>query len=172
MGPERSTESLNKDKKLNTMKKVALLLSICIFGCANIYAQTYTYRYLYTVAKQTEEKSKTFGVNYKKYVTFTNNKSFCYFSDQNGIKSSDMISRGEGYNEYHYQSGTNGICSYKSTETFYTIYFGKKVPIGEPSVCYMNFSTDYERLNHIIGEWVHVFERSDNKQTEAPSQLW
>ena len=83
-----------------------------------------------------------------------------------------MISRGEGYNEYHYQSGTNGICSYKSTETFYTIYFGKKVPIGEPSVCYMNFSTDYERLNHIIGEWVHVFERSDNKQTEAPSQLW
>lgn len=155
------------------MKKLLLTLSaLLLISCAGSFAQTYTYKYLFTVNSETGVKSKSYGDSYRVYVTFTKNKSFCYESDQNGVKKSDLISRGEGYNEFHYVSGANGILSYKSTETYYTIYFGKKIPVGQPIITYMNFSTDYERLNWIVGRFVNVYERVDNKQPDTPTTLW
>lgn len=154
------------------MKKTLVFLAVLMLCCVGVSAQTHTYKYLFTVNTDTGVKSKTFGDSYRVYVTFTNNKRLCYQSDQNGVRMSDIISRGEGYNEYHYESIANGILSYKSTEVNYAIYFGKKVPVGKPIIVYMNFSTDYERLNWIVGTYAHVYERVDNKQPDTPSTLW
>lgn len=88
------------------MKKLLLIFSFVLIGsCVSSFAQTHTYRYLYTVNRETEVKDKTFVDGTKKYITFTNGKSFCYESDQNGVKkvwTTGGYLPTEGKNEFHY----------------------------------------------------------------------
>lgn len=159
------------------MKKLLILLSILMLCSVGASAQTYTYKYLFSVEKDTGVKKKHFKEGHKRYITFTNGKSFCYNSDQNGVKKA-QTSFGflpiEGANEYHYDSNNNGIRLYKCITRSYTISaYGNKQIVTE-TVYYYNFSSDYERLNEQSPDWdlVHVFERIDNKQPETPTTLW
>ena len=68
------------------MKKQLMILVMLFLGILPMSSQTYYYKYLYTVDKNSGMKS-----NYErpgKYLTFTNGRRVLYESDKNGISKS------------------------------------------------------------------------------------
>lgn len=163
------------------MKKLLFTLSaLLLISCVGSFAQTYTYKYLYTVNTETGVKSNEYSSGRTIYVTFTNGKNMCYPSDRNGVKVkayNPMQIYGtweEGRDDYYYVSNSNGMVSYKQTLCTYHYDANFKKALLSEVVAYYNFSTDYDRLNTIWGQTtsVHVYERIDNKQPDTPTTLW
>lgn len=163
------------------MKKLLLVLSFLLVGsCVAAFAQTYTYKYLYTVNTETGVKTNEYSSGRTIYVTFTNGKNMCYQSDKNGVKIkayNPMQIYGtweEGRDEYHYASSSSGMLSYKQLLRTYHYDANFKKALLSETIAYYNFSTDYNRLNTIWGKdlSVHVYERVDNKQPNTPTTLF
>ena len=160
------------------MKKL-LMISIMLFiGAVSMSAQTYYYKYLYTVDKESGVK-KSKGSGWGEYYTFTNNKNHCYKSDKEG-----NISYVKGYNldansimeritVYNYESTQNGMHIYRQTKVETGGYgFIPRNVWGGTGI--YTFSNDFSRMNISgSGNDVKVYERSTpNEEQSTPSQLY
>ncbi len=144
------------------MKRNLLLLLMALV-CMPFYAQTYCYKLVSTVDKQTGVKSK--ATTEYVYLTFQNGKSSCYFSDEDGnsskassgLNTSFGVSTGtkyEGENYYTYQGVDNGRYVYLKVVTTYTYipanyYAGERggyYPMSQKKE-YLYFSQSYDRIN-------------------------
>ena len=65
-----------------------MISTLLLVGVLSVSAQTYCYKNLYKVNKN-GVKEKTSGMI--EYITFTNNKSTCYESDENGIAKTHTL---------------------------------------------------------------------------------
>lgn len=123
------------------MKKLLFffLLAFCV---ETAVGQTYYYKYLYHVNKDTGVKTKfsSFEKQGGIYITFANNKSNCYESDKDGFKGQ--------YSSVHKYKGTNN-----GRHTYYHNFkdddpnnpFFQQPWYDIPSYYY--FSSDFKRLN-------------------------
>ncbi|MDE6778128.1 MAG: hypothetical protein K2J51_01450, partial [Alistipes sp.] len=133
------------------MKKLFLSLIILLSVSGMSEAQTYCYKYAYRVNKDTGVK-KELHHNLSFY-TFNSNKSFCYLSDENGMKGSINngigmnITRTDGWGEYRYIKTENGVHIYKGTVKRYSISYGGGYELYETEDEYLYFSSDYDKLN-------------------------
>lgn len=119
------------------MKRIFILLFFV--SCISVvFGQTYYYRYLYHVDKDTGVKTKkeswvkSGGV----YMTFTNNSSYCYMSDKDGFRVK------YGGDSYRYIGNDNGRLTYYHSLRDTGNIFMQNYPL-----CYYYFSTDFSRLN-------------------------
>lgn len=150
------------------MKKVLMISIMLLVGALSANAQTYCYKNLYKVNKN-GVKEKTSGMI--EFITFTNNKSTCYESDENGIAKTHTLA-------CHYIRSENGILVYKGEQKGVNMGggFGGLVA-GGWSLDYL-FSSDYSRLNIIQhssfsdgSTWVYERITSPDKQN-TPTQLY
>ena len=154
-----------------------ILMVLFVLCVSSAYGQTYYYKYVCHVEKNTGAKSKmdAFVKEHGFYITFTNGKSYCYRSDANGIKTQ--------YSDTHkYIGNDNGRLTY---------YFSYR-DSGNPFMqnypkSYYYFSSDYSRLNmwsdcsdmgNLLplngGEQILVYKLSTppTPTSNAPDQLW
>ena len=159
------------------VKKVLLLFILAIASWSAVEAQTYYYKYLYSV---NEVGQKFLDDSYQsqfntgkdvKYFTFSNNMSYVSFTDKNGI-SRDVY--------FQYRGKSNGIYEYVLEEVDLQKAIGNPI-MGippKPGVYYragvtlmeqyslgggtirMFFSSNYERLNIISNSGTHVLQRA------------
>ena len=144
------------------MKKQLMILVMLFLGVLPMSSQTYYYKYLYTVDKNSGMKS-----NYErpgKYLTFTNDRRVLYESDKNGISKSRYA--------YRYAGSTNGMYVFK--EESEQNMFGQLGGWGTYS-----FSTDYQRMNFNTTitdgtkNEVHVYELGQEPEIQnAPNVLY
>lgn len=149
------------------------------------YAQTYRYKYLYSINPQSGIKEQFFRDGLTIYITFSNNMMNAYRSDAYGIKEEYqpiVFVPGiyqKGWNEYRYKEYMNGH-QYESTFIQYQIQFGGNKKIVSTDFYWMKFSPDYERLNmqNTYGKDsdkisnIHVYERMDNNNVEPSTKMW
>jgi len=140
-----------------------LLVTACL--AVSVNAQTYCYQQTAKVEKATGVKSK--GSDKYSYITFSNNKRSCYFSDADGNSTKPTsgtvttfgYSTGERYdgeNYYVYQREENGTYVYMK-EVVYSMYVQPNYYMGESGGhypmykrrVYLYFSKSYDRMN----EW-------------------
>ncbi len=156
------------------MKKFFIFAMFIIAYSINVGAQTYCYKYLYTVDKETGVRGKDYISEV--FITFAHNKNTCYQSDEDGIKKvrshgfnyyNPCVTTGE--NEYTQTSIYNGIITYTSA-----IVIRCGMVTSEPRYEYILFSDDYQRLNEDRGFGkIYVYERIEMPGQEAPpSQMW
>lgn len=136
------------------MKKIFLSLIVLFSGCNMVEAQTYCYKYAYRVNKDTGVKSELH--HSLSFYTFNSNKSFCYISDENGMKKSKItgmgasysnISRTDGWGEYKYLRTENGVHIYKASIKSYAMVYGRGYELYETQNEYLYFSSDYSKMN-------------------------
>jgi hypothetical protein len=140
------------------MKKTLLLFTLLMaFVCNESLGQTFFYKYMYTVNKETGAKSKkttslgTFDI----YVTFTNNKQFCYISDKDGMSTK------YGGETLSYQGCKNNIYDYMSKSAY-------------TPERHFYFSTDFSRLNTWTNPEPHegqMWNRFSNKSFGLPDNI-
>lgn len=154
------------------------LLAFFAFCVSTAFGQTYYYKYLYHVDKDTGAKSKnqSFVKEGGCYMTFTNGQNNCYRSDKDGFKMQF------GSETYRYIGSDNGrlvyYFSYRDSGNIFMQNYPKN---------YYYFSTDYSRLNMWSdcsdfniggaaqgGGVITVYERSSApvQKSNAPDQLW
>lgn len=126
-------------------------------------AQTYYYKYLYTVKKSSGMKTND-EINDGIYITFTNGKNVLYESDKNGMSKSRYPCEYKGY--------SNSMHVYK--ETYEQNMFGR---LGGWDT--YTFSDDFSRMNYnttisnYLQDDIRVFERSDAPEDQrTPSVLY
>ncbi|MBQ5844092.1 MAG: hypothetical protein IIW52_04470 [Alistipes sp.] len=162
-----------------TKRVLIVIVAILCCGGLECAAQTYCYKYLYTVNSDTGEKSMGGLKAHNIYITFTNNKNYCYESDKNGIKKEwqdPVYISGifkEGANQFYYTSSNNGMFTYRCVmKTCQHTFNGKNV-ISE-TIFFKTFSRDYKRLNSKNKDYpnVRVYERVENNQNDMPTQMW
>ena len=113
------------------MKRICLFLLFLLTCSLNkIDAQTYCYKYLYSVRDEIKI-STPFTKENMWYFTFTRDKSRCYLTDKNGV------SGGGGYPGpvYQYLGKRSGIHIYKEADNMFR------------KGCILYFSSDFKRLN-------------------------
>ncbi len=154
------------------------LLLALLFFCVNVaFGQTYYYKYVYSVDKNTGVKSRAeaFVKEGGLYITFTNGNNYCYRSDKDGFKTQF------GGDTYKYIGSDNGRLTY---------YFSLR-DTGNPFMknypkCYYYFSSNYSRLNiwsdcsdmnlgtNSNVSMILVYERASapEQRSNAPDQLW
>lgn len=165
------------------MKKLLIISAMLLVGALSVNAQTYYYKYLYTVDKNGIRK-KTWSDGYAVYYTFSNNRGIVYRSDKNGnvmrfddspyARMSALPVRPTYI--YSYTGSENGIIKYKLQDvqvpgTGYN--YGKMITLTGDG--FINCSTDYSRINvSICSECdVEVYERaSEPEKKDAPTQLY
>lgn len=172
--------SFNTEKNTHIMKELLLTTLFTLIVGTSITAQTYCYKLLSYVDKETGVKSKASEAYY--YITFQSNKSSCYFSDKNGnstINSSGYASnftnsnKYEGKNYYVYKGVDNGRYVYEETVIEYQ-YVYPNITMGEwggyyPYIKkkkYLYFSQNFERLNEWQDPEVYYIE-STNQTVKA-----
>lgn len=155
------------------MKRLIVLL-VLLFSVNNLFGQTYFYKYLYHVEKDSGAKTKLWSTGGDTYITFTNNFQYCYQSDKDGIQQQYCGS-------YRYIGVDNGRITYFYTQRDSGNPFMQNYPL-----CYYYFSSDYSRLNtwsdcsdlnlKSLGgkSYIVVYERAEapSPQNNAPDQLW
>lgn len=134
------------------MRKL-LIIAVIIVSSLSCMAQTYRYELVYSVNRDTEIKKKSSG---EYYITFTSNKSKCFFSDKDGYKPkrSNMFMiepefRDEDYGVYCYKGKRNGMLIYEAINRSYSTY-QREVYIIEYE--YLYFSEDYNKINKFSGD--------------------
>ncbi len=166
---------------------------ITLIGCNLTIGQTFCYKHLYNVDKKTGVKMESRQKDLC-YFTFNSNKSFCYLSDENGIKKNPSqmpfsTSRTKGANEYKYIGKENNMYIFKATVE--TLGFNPMAVNGQQLLFtqyqYLYFSTDYKRLNtwddkpfgpffyDFGGEYSTVFvyeQTTPPGQLSSPTQMW
>lgn len=167
------------------MKKLILCALMCLWSALS-NGQTYYYKYLHWVEKETGVKhSITNPEKNNTYITFVNNKSICYFSDSQGNLSEKESGSGIGFHppiwsggvKYSYQGYKNGRHVYMSIQTtsecspfwspyanvnedglYHKVYDTKK---------YLYFNDDYTRLNTWTDPIYYVYECKTSNVVKA-----
>lgn len=149
------------------MKKVLMISVMLLVGALSVSAQTYCYKYLYSVnGDGVKSKNSILSSSYS-YITFTNNKNACYSSDKDGFSS---------------QSGPGSKAVYTKTDNGVIEYVQERVDCGMGIVAGGNFiyrfSSDFSRMN----SWNRfnsdpkrwdVYERTTEPYNKkAPTQLY
>lgn len=187
LGKDISTDFtlLNLYKSLTIMKKifVFLLTMIC---CNIIIGQTYFYEFECFVDSETGVKrGSSSPSDLHKYITFTNNKSICYFSDEKGnatgkehnyysfsiysLKSEIL----DGGVKYYYKGIENGSYKYEAITTYSTMY--RKYSIYDTredglyhkiydKKKYLYFNSDYTRANEWEDPYYYVYNAPQTSQ--------
>lgn len=171
------------------IKKVLLLFILVIASWSVVEAQTYYYKYLYSVnevgQKFVDGSYQTMFNESKKikYFTFSNNMSYISLTDKNGI-SQDVY--------YQYRGKSNGIYEYVLEEVDLQKAMGNPImgipPTQNPyrvGAAYMEqyslgggtirmfFNSDYERLNIISNSGTHVLQRASMPDSQRrPDTLY
>lgn len=147
------------------MKKLVLISAILLIGTLSISAQTYYYKYLFSVdVDGAKYQDKIWGES--TYYTFANNKTIVYRSDEKG-------------NTY-YSNGTILKFVYQGTNSGKHMY---KLTPGSGEIMY--FNSDYSRMNlyhennsryYNPVDWktsTQVYERTNGpEEQKAPTQFY
>jgi len=164
------------------MKKLLMISAMLLVGALSVSAQTYYYKYLYTVDKQSGVKKNPGNGSSGKYFTFSNNKANCYESEKDGTLYAPKYYG--GYNPttnsiidriavYNYTKTLNGMHIYQQTKVETGGYnFIPKHTWGGTGT--YTFSGDFSRLNiGGAGNNVEVYERSTPQEEQnTPTQLY
>lgn len=160
----------NINNKTNRfMKKLLMISVLLLMGVLSMSGQTYCYKNEYKVSKDGVKVKKSLSY---RYLTFTNNRSICYWSDKNGSA--------ENYaNTYRYVGYENNILHYhyeNKVEGFGTGPFA--MPTLTVSTGDLYVSSDYSRINTIdyssfSDGYTYVYERAtEPEKQKAPIQLY
>lgn len=160
------------------MKKAVLLFVLCLSFATTVKAQTWWYKYLYTVDKQTGMKKNPGNGSGGMYITFTNEKRHCYQSNKDGtLWKPENNLYASAYDDqvsvYNFVGTQNNMHVYRQTSIRMT-YMGNVGGWGT-----YTFSTDFSRLNYnttitsSFANEVRVYERSSPEERRiAPDQLY
>lgn len=138
------------------MKKLLMILALLLVEVMSVSAQTYYYKYLYSVdGNGAKYKDKFFGKDC--YITIPNSNKV-YWSDENGIK--------QGTFTYSFVGEDKGIRKYR------------RYSQSDEDVIY--FNSDFSRMNwyenypeYGIQEQTKVFERTNGPEDQkAPTQFY
>ncbi len=124
-------------------------------------AQTYCYKYAYSVDPDTGAKERPSGEAYR-YYTFNGN--YCYETDRDGYKKNNIV--------LQYKGSQNNILVYEDPENLAAIIGWKPTRI--------HVASDFSRLNYISGivsayskNRIQVWERVESPESQkAPVQLY
>ena len=147
--------------------------------CSLVIGQTYFYKFEYFVDSDTEVRSgSSYPERLHKYITFVNNKSVCYFSDEKGIMTEKESTSGIGYAppiwsggaKDQYQGLKNGKHVYEAVTTYSQSGGPGNVYTGEPggyfnvydTKKYLCFSQDYSRLNEWYDPYYYLYPEPNN----------
>lgn len=161
------------------MKKI-IYLAVFLLTFITGYSQTYYYRYTHSVDNN-KVKSKG-GVMESKdsfYLTFSEDKSYVYFSDKEGIVNGTPFT---------YIQNKNNILTYQYIIDSTKGNLGESASRGyKAGICmtlnfpynkgelYMHFNQSFSKLNirHSEGRYVHVYERvSSPEDLSIPDELY
>lgn len=171
------------------VKKVLLLFILAIASWSAVEAQTYYYKYLYSV---NEVGQKFLDDSYQsqfntgkdvKYFTFSNNMSYVSFTDKNGISKDVYFQyRGKSNGIYEYvleevdlqKAMGNPIKGIPPTQNAYRLgaAYMEQYSLGGGTIM-MFFSSDYERLNIRSNSGTHVLQRASMPDSQRrPDTLY
>ena len=157
------------------MKKFFLISAMLLIGALSVNAQTYLYKYLYSVDENGVKSQKMNP--HKKYYTFSNNKGTVYKSDKDGNSfgaygTSTFVKSSTQTNTYEFIGKDNGILKYKQKD-YTEITWGGIVQKVEGSK-FLLFSSDFSRMNHKwLSNSVDVYERvTEPEKQGAPTELY
>lgn len=173
--------------KSQVMKKVFILFW-SVFCCVALIGQTYFYEFECFVDSDTGVKSGSSNpASLHRYITFTNNKSVCYFSDEKGLATGKESSSGIGYLppmwqggvKYKYTGTKNGRYVYESIET-YSMYGYGNMYTGEQSGYfkiydtkkYLYFSSDYSRVNAWTDPYHYMYSAPNNNAIKMTMNIY
>ena len=146
------------------MRRLVLVILVFLFVSLSIHGQTYCYRLLHRVNNQgvKMETAHTY-----KYVTFVNNMTLCYESDESGNKKLTTFADA-GVCQYRGQSGGNHVY----IEPNHQVLGSFNSMLGES----FYFSSDFSRMNYknkTFPDMILVYEKvSAPKDEEAPIELY
>lgn len=150
-----------------------LLGLLCSSGCVN--AQTYEYKYLYSVRANGEKfdaQGHLFLYTGKGYITFTDNFNKFYSSDEQGKLESNEL----GTLRAAYQKTENGFLTYR--RYCYPMNFDGRGNLyydyNNPSWLseYFYFSPDYSRFNYFADDGNNITQVFEKHVKQAPKQLY
>lgn len=121
------------------MKKLIIMLITLFVGVLQVSAQTYCYKYLYSV----DENGRKYvdGPRDYSFVTFKDSKRCCYMSNIDG-------SHVYGDDISEYKGSSNGILTYECTLKFKWFDFHGNPTEQELGEEHFYFSSDYSRMNY------------------------
>lgn len=156
------------------MKKLLMISVMLLIGALSVSAQTYLYKYLYSVD---ENGVKSQGNPVKWYYTFSNNKGTVYKSDKDGNSfgaygTSTFVKSSTQTDTYEYIGKENGILKYKQKD-YTEITWGGIVQKVEGSK-FLYFSSDFSRMNlKWLSNSVDIYERvTEPEKQGAPTHLY
>ena len=156
------------------MKKLIMISALLLVGAMSVSAQTYLYKYLYTVD---ENGVKSQDLNpHVHYYTFSNNKGTVYRSDKDGnLRKTGTplhLKNTTQTDTYEYIGVDNGILRYKMRD--YTEFTWGGIINNVEGEAFLLFSSDYSRMNHKwLSNSVDVYERTtEPEKKNAPTQLY
>ncbi len=141
------------------MKNLIFIINF-IFFWSVLNAQTYVYKHVYNVDKETEVKSK--GSQDYKYITFIKDKTTCYFSDKNGIVIDSEYNVVDVVGGRPILEGVKVVFNYQEKKDKYFVYKGtiSKKFFGETLYAqyrYLYVSFDFSRINLIKDDEEYFF---------------
>lgn len=143
------------------MKNI-IVFAVCIFilGTTAVMGQTYYYKGVYSVKKQTGMKSESGG---GVYITFTDEG--CYFSDENGNNKRGFFFK------YYGKSDKTVVYRAWSFDAVNQQLFGDG---NRWESIKMIFSLDHTRMNYDneLLSWIDVYERANPEDVDVPDQLY
>ena len=125
------------------MKKVFLILVFLGLAFSYGFSQTYYYKAVADInANGVKSSPKGKGM----YITFTNQESICYDSDENGYRSNNTGFSGESFEvTYHYQKTHNGTHVYQGK------YSTALINIWQNSYYY--FCSDFNKMQSYYSQY-------------------
>lgn len=159
------------------MKKVMILLVLLTMLSVESFAQTYYYKYLFSVTTNGVKTKLNNDVLQKGiYLTFAKNKTILApFTKSDGTSSNSVYSK--------YIGKSNGIITYSGlmADTYYDMGAAymmnaniKQDSFQDDKIINFHFKSDYSRLNiEMQSGLVHVLEKqSSPSEQQAPSQFY
>lgn len=171
------------------LKKYFLIVGLIFTATISVSAQTYYYKYLYTVNSAGQKfidnsYQSRFNSQSPRYITFSNSKRSVSLTDANGISNAGTY--------YQYVGQENGIREYRLSEPEFKFANPMTGQMGMTSqeaynagAAYMEtinmgggtirmfFSSDYSRINIQSNSGTHVLQRTSSPDSQSrPNQLY
>ena len=150
------------------MKKFFLISAMLLIGALSVNAQTYLYKYLYSVDENGVKSQKMNP--HKKYYTFSNNSD----KDGNLIKIGTPlhVKASTETRTFEYIGKENNIFKYKLKD--YIEYTWGGITNKVEGNQWLLFSLDFSRMNHKwLSTGVEVYERvTEPEKEQSPTQLY
>lgn len=151
-----------------------MVSAMLLVGALSVSAQTYYYKYLYSVDENGVKSQKMNP--HKKYYTFSNNKGTVYESDKDGnlikLGTPLHVKASTETRTFEYIGRENSIFKYKLKD--YTEFTWGGVTNKVEGNQWLLFSTDFTRMNHKwLSNSVDVYERvTEPEKQGVPTQLY